>query len=384
MPYDKCVATTGLSESSQLTLENPAYLSEQLITYLGNKRALLDFVGQGIEMVKRRLGRTRLVCFDAFSGSGVVARFLKQHSSLLIVNDLEEYARIMNECHLTNQSAFPVADWIQTKAVFDQQVQTQGLKTGFISELYAPSDDAAIQSGERAFYTTRNAQFIDTVRQYIATIEPALQPHFLAPLLAEASVHANTAGVFKGFYKDSNTGKGCFGGRKGDALSRIKGDIELKLPVLSRFECDYQVLCGDANTVCTQLPELDLAYLDPPYNQHPYGSNYFMLNLIARYERPGPVSLVSGIPADWKRSRYNQVRQACAALVELLDSLNARFVLISFNSEGFISMEQMLHALNSRGKVTMLQTRYNTYRGSRNLRARSPHVSEYLYLLEKN
>ncbi|MDR0684304.1 MAG: DNA adenine methylase [Spirochaetaceae bacterium] len=37
---------------------------------------------------------------------------------------------------------------------------------------------------------------------------------------------------------------------------------------------------GDSNKIINNIPEVDLAYLDPPYNQHPYGSNYFMLNLI--------------------------------------------------------------------------------------------------------
>jgi len=50
---------------------------------------------------------------------------------------------------------------------------------------------------------------------------------------------------------------------------------------------------------------VDLIYLDPPYNQHPYGSNYFMLNLICTNERPHTLSKVSGIPGDWNKSQYN-------------------------------------------------------------------------------
>lgn len=35
--------------------ENPAYLEGELITYLGNKRSLLPFIGKGVEVVKDRL-----------------------------------------------------------------------------------------------------------------------------------------------------------------------------------------------------------------------------------------------------------------------------------------------------------------------------------------
>jgi adenine-specific DNA-methyltransferase len=41
---------------------------------------------------------------------------------------------------------------------------------GFISELYAPKDDKNIKADERVFYTSRNAMYIDTVRQIIGKL----------------------------------------------------------------------------------------------------------------------------------------------------------------------------------------------------------------------
>ena len=60
--------------------EDPRYLTEQIVTYLGNKRSLLHFLGTGLEEVKSRLGKEKLRAGDLFSGSGIVARFLKKHS----------------------------------------------------------------------------------------------------------------------------------------------------------------------------------------------------------------------------------------------------------------------------------------------------------------
>jgi hypothetical protein len=59
--------------------EDPDYRSRQLITYIGNKRALLGQISSAVERVKRRLGKSRLRVFDAFSGSGVASRYLKAH-----------------------------------------------------------------------------------------------------------------------------------------------------------------------------------------------------------------------------------------------------------------------------------------------------------------
>ena len=64
--------------------------------------------------------------------------------------------------------------------------------------------------------------------------------------------------------------------------------------------------------------------------------------------------------------------------------MRARFVLISFNSEGFIQKDEMLQLLSECGKVTVMEAKYNTFRGSRNLKARDIHVKEYLFLLEKS
>jgi adenine-specific DNA-methyltransferase len=176
---------------------------------------------------------------------------------------------------------------------------------------------------------------------------------------------------------------GQFGGNNRDALVRILGDIGLPFPVWSRFECRVDIFREDAAILAGRLPDHDLCYLDPPYNQHPYGSNYFMLNLLADYRRPRKISRVSGIPEDWNRSAFNKAQGALAAFGRLAEKVRAKFLLISFNSEGFIDKQRMLDLLYRLGHVSVLETRYNTFRGSRNLRQRDIHVREFLYLVEK-
>lgn len=363
--------------------ESEAYLKEQLITYLGNKRALLSEIDAAVEKVKRRLGVERLRCFDVFSGSGVVARFLKQHSEHLIVNDLETYARITAACYLANREDCDLP--AMTTAI--AEINAKAVETpspGFISELYAPACDDEILPDERVFYTRRNAVFIDTARQLIEDLPDSLKAHVLAPLLAMSSVHANTSGVFKGFYKSSRTGVGQFGGDGRDALTRIKRDIHIPVPVLSNFSCTVDIYQDDANEIIRQAPEADLAYIDPPYNQHPYGSNYFMLNLVADYRQPREISAVSGIPVNWNRSAYNKRSAAIDAFEDLVRQIKARFLLVSFNCEGFIRPQAMLDMLRALGRVEVIETPYNTFRGSRNLRGRSTHVTEYLYLVDRD
>jgi adenine-specific DNA-methyltransferase len=371
------------AESEEALYENEAFLTQQLITYIGNKRALLGFIGSGIRKVQKRLNREKLAMFDVFSGSGIVARYFKQFAELLIVNDLEKYSRVINECYLSNQSELNVR---LLKKYYNEvvgELSSDELKKGIISDLYAPSDEANIKADERVFYTIRNAKYIDTARQLIANIPKPYQKYFLAPLLSEASIHANTSGVFKGFYKNKETGIGQFGGHNQDALTRIIGNIRLPFPVFSNFDSDTIICNGDSNKIIADVPEVDIAYLDPPYNQHPYGSNYFMLNVILDYKKPDNISKISGIPEDWNRSNYNKENYAYSALTELVTNIKAKYILISFNSEGFINLSEMKGMLGKIGKVEVLETAYNAFRGSRNLSGRDLHVKEYLYLVEK-
>lgn len=363
--------------------ENPNYLTEQLITCLGNKRALLPFIGSALDSILGATDRSRVRFFDVFSGSGIVSRFARKYASFIVTNDLEPYAEVINRCYLSSINIADNPDFTAVHRDISARLETVPLERGIIATHYAPRDDSDIQHGERVFYTTRNACFLDTARRAISRANPLWQPFLLAPLLSEASIHANTAGVFKGFYKNRDTGIGTFGGKKGDALSRIRGNISLPFPVTSTYPVEACILRGDANEQCRTAPPVDIAYLDPPYNQHPYGSNYFMLNLLVDYKEPETMSPVSGIPPQWRRSRYNRKKEAAEALDDLVANLKARHVLVSFNSEGFISRDVMEKILASHGRVQTRAVSYNTFRGSRNLRNREPRVTEFLYILEK-
>ena len=369
--------------NSERRAENPEYLSRQLITCIGNKRALLGRIGEAVERVKSRLGKDKLAVFDAFSGSGVVSRFFKARASLLISNDIERYAAAIARCYLTNKSEVDLAAVRELVDEMNDRVADAPLPTGFIEELYAPKDESRITKEDRVFYTKSNARRLDNYRRLIEDAPAEVKDLLIGPLLSEASVHANTAGVFKGFYKNRNTGVGQFGGSGADALTRIMGEIRLEPPVLSDFECDFKVYQEDANALVGELKGIDLMYVDPPYNQHPYGSNYFMLNLLARYERPRRISRVSGIPADWRRSGYNRRAKSLPLLGRLLKESSAPFILVSFNNEGFISSDEMLSMLNDLGEVEVVKTKYNAFRGSRNFDNRPIHVTEMLFLVER-
>jgi len=366
-----------------LDLRDP-YFSSHLITYIGNKRRLLPFLYKAFLEIRKKIGKDKLVILDGFVGSGSTARLLKAFASELHVNDLEDYSETVNKAYLSNKSETDLEKLKEyVNFLNTNKLKSKSKKAGFIETHYAPKNDKDVKKGERVFYTNKNAKIIDNLRKLIDNIPEPYKCLCLAALIVKASVHNNTSGVFKGFHKKD--GIGHFGGQGENALQRIKQEISLDVPIFSDFECPVFVHKRDTNELVKdkKLPVFDLVYYDPPYNQHPYGSNYFMLNIINEGKPREIQDGISGISKTWNRSAYNKRKIAEEAMERLLVDTRARYIAISYNDEGIIPIESFKSILSKHGKWKLMEQEYNTYRGSRNLKDRDIKVKELLWILEK-
>ena len=366
-------------ESSE---EKKKYVYQTMLTCIGNKRKLLCYISYIFNIIKSRLNKEKLTVVDGFSGSSVVSRELTYHSDILYSNDLEQYSYLMTYCYLVKPTEEQHIR-IKNHIIHMNTIAENGpYKEGILCKLYSPKNSKDIKEGERCFYTRENALIIDTLRDYIEThIESDIKKWCLVPLLNKASIHTNTAGVFKGFYKKDNIGH--FGGKGEFALSRITKPIRLDIPIWNTN--DYTAIASqkDIHDLIDELPEtIDIMYLDPPYNQHPYGSNYFMLNVIASNKEPDNISKVSGIPKLWNKSVYNSRTSAIESMKELLEKglSKSKYLLLSYNNEGIIKKEDW-KVLFEPYRVEKYEIVYNTYKGSRNLKNRNAKVIEIMYLV---
>ena len=157
------LAVDGDRASPVFQLEDPDYLCRQLVTYIGNKRALLHPIGRAVTAVKKRLNKAKLRAFDVFSGSGVVSRYLKAHASLLASNDIEDYATAIARCYLRDRSSVDFSALREAVADFNARAEQTSLPTGFIQELYSPHDENAISPADRV-WTPAFSWFPSTTR----------------------------------------------------------------------------------------------------------------------------------------------------------------------------------------------------------------------------
>jgi adenine-specific DNA-methyltransferase len=366
------------------------YVFHQLIPYIGNKRKLLGLITQAISQTSVTPPATFL---DLFAGSGVVSRMAKKIGFHVLANDWEPYAQVINGCYIAANQSPPFS----ALGGYDSAIATLNAlppQEDWITRHLCPaSDDHYDIHSDRLFYTRANGMKLDAVRLQIErwrqqrVISVQEERCLLAPLLYQACYVSNTSGVFKGFHNG-------WGGQTGTALYRILSHLTLSPAIF----CDN----GQANTVFQQdaltlaqtlrreRTSVDIAYLDPPYNQHPYGSNYHVLNTLTLWDKPGLTEKIQGrnkaaIREDWRtmrRSAYNHSAQAERAYADLIESLDARFILTSYSTDGLIPLTKMLEICTQRGHTQCISQGYKRYRVSSQRFSKKPMTVEFVMIVD--
>ncbi len=389
----------GLSASDEELLASP-YLTRQLIAYIGNKRKLLPLLLRIFRRLEER-GPLRSI-LDPFSGSGAVSRLGRGIGCSVYAGDVEEYARVLGSAYLTNTPEEVEAlfdDYGGLSVLLDHFNRLDGEpQNAYISRHYAPAaTKGADYRSERLFYTRENALFIDRVREEIERLFPEARAAvsgecrrakdlLLALLIYEAATHVNTSGVFKACHKG-------FGGHGRDALRRITEAMQLEYPHLIEGGCGCVAERAEAAHFLRRY-SADLCYLDPPYTIHQYGSNYHLLNTIALWDKPpvnnavneaGELKEKAGIRRDWTdtRSPFCSRQSAPKALREVLEAADARWILLSYNSEGIIPFSELYELLSEYGAVEIETQDYTVYRGGRQSISRKTYNQEFQLLLTR-
>jgi adenine-specific DNA-methyltransferase len=374
----------------QIDFSHP-YLTKQIIAYIGNKRRLLPLIHRAIEKCYHPLPQGIGFC-DPFSGSGVVSRFARHLNFEVYTNDWEPYTFTINKAYLEiNErdlhSMYTEFGGLESILKTLNTLPSPKPEEQYIARYYSPSThetDGLDFRRERMFYTRYNGLMIDKIRNGIETVYPEKTVQsdarkkkekylLIALLLYEAATHTNTSGVFKAYHKG-------FGGHNADALKRILAPIELKRPVLINSQYPAHVYMTDANELVERVKacncNIDVVYLDPPYNQHQYGSNYHLLNTIALWDRlpvdnglndSGILKEKAGIRKDWVKTKsdFCYREKAAGAFHELLRRIDASFILLSYSTEGIIPFEELKKMCAEKGMLDIVTNEYVKYRGGK-------------------
>lgn len=308
-----------------------------MIKYLGSKRRLIPQITACLAL----LPRVRRV-IDLFSGTARVAMALKREGYVVRANDHNSYSHLLAQCYVEADAR----DWQKPAAQLIAELNALPGRAGFVTEAYC------LQS---RYFQPHNGERIDAIRDRIETmaLPPLLRAIAITSLIEAADRVDSTTGLQMAYLKRW--------------APRSYEPLELRLPDLtdrcgqrrcSASQQDAQVVAADLKGDCV--------YLDPPYNQHSYLSNYHIWETLARWDQPELYGIaMKRHDCRERRSVFNSKRHHRQAFETLIAALRVPYLVVSFSDEGFISRAEMEAILASKGHVHTWEHPYRRYVGAR-------------------
>jgi len=306
-----------------------------VIKYLGSKRTLLPLIVSTIESLE---GVHSVV--DLFSGTSRVGHALKKAGYKVLSNDHNAYAATLARCYV--QADVSIAKEAEPLL---NTLQTLPPKPGYFTQNFCQ---------DSRFFRPENGALIDAMREAIAawSLSEELEAVLLTSLMEAADRVDSTTGVQMAYLKEW--------------AKRAHNPISLRMPKLLP-----QASAGKGSA--HQLEALqaardlraDVVYMDPPYNQHKYVGNYHIWESLVLWDKPEVYGIArKRVDVRERKSPFNSKPKFRAHFESLIQAVDARYLLLSFSNEGFLSREDMLEILSKRGEVQVIEQDFKRYVGA--------------------
>jgi adenine-specific DNA-methyltransferase len=304
-----------------------------LIKYIGSKRTLIPVLGDIAQAVEAK------TAVDLFTGTTRVAQEFKRRGIEVTAADIATYSEVLAKCYVEADST---------------EVDKQGLLAA-LEELMAlpPSPGYFTKTfcEQSRYFQPKNGARVDAMRDHLEARYSGspLFPILLTSLMLAADRIDSTTGVQMAYLKGW--------------APRAHNDIELRMPDL--LPGPGHVARGNALDLARMLPRTDLAYLDPPYNQHRYFTNYHIWETLVRWDEPDHYGIACkriDSRDESTKSVFNKKREMPLALRDVIRQVNADVAVVSYNDESWVTAEQMMDWLSSAGYADVRMLAYDRKR----------------------
>jgi adenine-specific DNA-methyltransferase len=307
-----------------------------VIKYLGSKRRLVPVLGDLASRVGAATG------LDLFTGTTRVAQEWKRRGMEVWAVDIARYSEVLASCYVATDAR--AVDPVHVATVLAELQRLPG-SDGYFSSTF---------SHQARYFQPHNARRIDAIRTHIARHYAGhpLEPVLLAALLEAADRVDSTTGLQMAYLKQWS--------------ARSFADLDLRVPRL--LAGGGHAVRAAAESAVGSLPGVDVAYLDPPYNQHRYFTNYHVWETLVAWDAPdhyGVACKRADSRAPETRSVFNDRRRAPAALAALVSAVRARLVVVSCSDEGWVGVADVVTMVRDRGAVAVLAFDSARYVGAR-------------------
>jgi adenine-specific DNA-methyltransferase len=306
-----------------------------VIKYIGSKRTFVPLIRDVIAS----LPDVHSVA-DLFSGTSRVGHGLKAAGLRVVANDHNAYAATLARCYVQ-------ADLEDVERPAQQLLRELAALPGRAGYF---TDTFCVRS---RFFQPKNGERIDAIRDAIASkhLDPELEAVLLVALMEAADRVDSTTGVQMAYLKQW--------------APRAHNELELRMPaVLPRARHGKGIaMCGEA--IEAARSEVDVAYLDPPYNSHKYVGNYHIWETLIRWDSPEVYGTAcKRIDCRTRTSVFNSRPRAADGLRALVGAARARYLVVSFNNEGFFTRESLVEILGAHGDVAVIEQDSKRYVGA--------------------
>ena len=303
-----------------------------MIKYLGSKRALVPL----IERVVSRLP-VRTAC-DLFAGTTRVAQALRRRGLRVVSNDLATYSEVLGLAYVVADGTL---DRTKIRRLLHELGELPG-EPGYFTQAFCV---------DALYFQPENGARVDAIRCAVDLLDvDAVERGVLLTSLMEATDRVDsTTGLQMAYLKTW--------------APRASNPLQLREP---RYVDGPpgSVTREDANALAPAL-DVDLVYIDPPYNQHSYFSNYHVWETLIRWDAPETYGIANKrVDCRTTKSDYNSGVKARAALDDLLDELSVPWLLVSFNNEGYHDPAHIFELLSSHGYVNFVEVDFKRYVGA--------------------
>lgn len=306
------------------------------VRYLGSKSRLVYEIG---EIIGAPTPNQRFV--DLFSGTGIVSQTIGQNGWPVLANDFLKAASTITTATLLSSKEVPFKKLGGYEEAI-KKLNAQKGKEGFFYREYSSSRENSLGLS-RPYFSQENAKKIDAVRiqikKWTATkkITKLERTILLADLIGSANQVANIAGTY-----------GCFLKKLSPEASK---PIILKARTLNKKSLNWETHSKDAFDV--KIKETDVVYLDPPYTKRQYAAYYHIPETLACEDEPS-VSGITGLrPWESKASLFCYKTKAPNAMKKLIEGINCNRIIISYSSDGHISLDNLMSIAGDFGNVQL-------------------------------
>ncbi len=306
---------------------------------------------------------------DMFSGSGIVARAFKEAGFSVAANDILYFSYAINRGTLcNNRTSRKLRELLAHLNHLPIENIDPNDVNNFIAHNYSPNENC-----QRMYFQPKNALKIDIIRQEIERLRGELNEneyyYLLASLLNAVPFVANITGTYAAYLKYWDV--------------RTYKDLTLEeIPV-----CSSRKRCTAYNMNADELVRdvrCDLVYLDPPYNEREYLPNYHILETIARYDNPEIKGITGMRVQNDCKSDFCRKKLVRDAFNNLLQNLNCKYVIVSYNNEGLLPTEELVEVIQNNGKADTFRLFEYEYRRYKNkIPNNTIGLKEQLYFIKK-